>query len=674
MKNICIIILLFFCVVFFSCQKESKSIYPNNRSPLAENSFIELPLGSIQAEGWLKERLIRQKTGLTGHLDKIYPLVMGESNGWLGGDGDQWERGPYWIDGLLPLAYILNDDTLKQKAQRWIEWSINSQRGDGYFGPQTSYPNDIPGIQRDNSDDWWPKMVMLKVLQQYYSATNDKRVISLMTNYFHYQLKELPQKPLDFRTFWPKYRGGDNLMVVLWLYNITGDTELLKLADIIYEQTFNYYATFNSYNWWRTGNMHCVNLAQGLKTLAVYAQYRNKMDNLSVLKKGFTDILTFLGYPHGGFGGDEALHGNNPTQGTELCTIVEYMFSLEKMLQISGDLDYAEQIERIAFNALPAQSDDEYMNRQYYQQTNQVCVTKYDRNFDVNHEGTDVVFSLLGGYPCCTANMHHGFPKFVQNLCYATSDNGLAFVIYSPSIVKAKVGDRTEVTIEEKTDYPFSESILLSVKVGKDVNFPLYLRIPNWSKNASVKVNETPVEMKPDNNLLCIRRTWKQGDQVQIVFPMKVRLSTWYERSVAVERGPLVYALKMDEKRTKKDFEGEDKKWHGNDYCEIISDTPWNYALIDCKEEEIANQYKTIIVPDTIDSFPWNIRNAPIAIKTVAKVLPNWQLYNQTAGQLPYSMAYGMPVGQTDSITLVPYGCTKLRIAEFPITGEYTIK
>ena len=94
------------------------------RAPLYPKQFISLPLGAIRAEGWLKEQLIRQKNGLTGHLDEIYESVMGSRNGWLGGDGDQWERGPYWIDGLLPLAYILDDDELKQKAQKsttgWI--------------------------------------------------------------------------------------------------------------------------------------------------------------------------------------------------------------------------------------------------------------------------------------------------------------------------------------------------------------------------------------------------------------------------------------------------------------------------------------------------------------------------------------------------------------------------
>ncbi len=70
-------------------------------------------------------------------MDVLYPSVMGKRNGWLGGDGDQWERGPYWIDGLLPLAYILDDDVLKAKVQPWIEWALQkSQREDAFFGPE----------------------------------------------------------------------------------------------------------------------------------------------------------------------------------------------------------------------------------------------------------------------------------------------------------------------------------------------------------------------------------------------------------------------------------------------------------------------------------------------------------------------------------------------------------
>ena len=257
---------------------------------------------------------------------------MGKRNGWLGGDGDQWERGPYWIDGLLPLAYILEDEALIAKAKPWVEWAIQSQQEDGYFGPVQDYPYE-DGLQRDNCRDWWPKMVMLKILQQYYSATGDERVITLMTNYFKYQLNTLEEKPLDNWTFWARMRGGDNLMSVYWLYNITGDKELLKLGELIYKQTENYTDMFlDRDKLTREGSIHSVNLAQGMKTPIVYYQAHPQQKYLEALEVALNDLERFHGYPTGMFSGDEAIHGNDPTQGTELCTIVEYMFSLETCL------------------------------------------------------------------------------------------------------------------------------------------------------------------------------------------------------------------------------------------------------------------------------------------------------------------------------------------------------
>lgn len=155
--------------------------------------YEELPLGSIRPEGWLREMLVRQRDGISADLDETYPQVMGERNGWLGGDGDQWERGPYWIDGLLPLAYVLDDDRLKEKVRPWVEWALASQKEDGSFGPMQDYPNEL-GLQRDNAMDWWPRMVVLKFLQQHYNATGDRRVIDFMLKYFRYQLETTSRK------------------------------------------------------------------------------------------------------------------------------------------------------------------------------------------------------------------------------------------------------------------------------------------------------------------------------------------------------------------------------------------------------------------------------------------------------------------------------------------------
>ncbi|WP_345211327.1 beta-L-arabinofuranosidase domain-containing protein [Mucilaginibacter gynuensis] len=645
--------------------------YTGSRAPLRQNPFIELPLGAIKPQGWLKEMLVRQKNGATGNLDKLYPLVMNKRNGWLGGDGDQWERGPYWIDGLLPLAYILNDKELIAKVQPWIEYAIKSQQPDGYFGPSKDYGPE-PGLQRDNSRDWWPKMVMLKILKQYYSATGDQRIIKLMTNYFKYQLKELPAKPLDHWSFWARYRAGDNLMVVYWLYNITGNKSLLDLADLLHQQSYDFTDAFlNTPLLSQAGSIHGVNLAQGMKEPIIYYQQHPEQKYLAATTRGYADLRKFDEMAHGLFGGDEALHGNDPTQGSELCTAVEMMFTLESTLTITGDVNYADRLEKIAFNALPAQVADNLTDRQYFQQANQVMLTRQTHNFDVNHAGTDVCYGLLTGYPCCTSNMHQGWPKFTQNLWYATADKGIAALIYSPSEVKAKVANGTEIFFKEETNYPFDEGIRFTLtldKKTKSVNFPFQLRIPAWCKKGSVKINGQVYKEAEGNQLVTISREWKNGDVVELNLPMHIFTNTWKENSVSVERGPITYALKI-EGTSKQIKNTKDSIDYGNAYTEILPISPWNYALIRTADNKLADNYK---VEETgqQSTYPWSLKNAPILIKTSGKRIPSWQLYNGMTGPIPYSVTYQLETGSTEDIVLVPYGCTQLRISQFPVVPK----
>lgn len=657
--------------------------YANNRLPLRPNPYIELPLGAVKAEGWLKEMLVRQKTGATGQLDALYPAVMGPRNGWLGGDGDQWERGPYWLDGLLPLAYLLNDAELIAKTRPWVEWTLNSQQPNGYFGPRQDYPAE-PGLQRDNCQDWWPKMVMLKALKQYYTATNDRRVISLMTNYFRYQLRELPTHPLDHWTFWSRYRAGDNLMVVYWLYNRTGDQFLLDLADLIHKQTFDFTGSFLTTNLLaKPGSIHCVNLAQGLKEPLIYYQQHPDQLYVDATNRGLADLRRFNGMAHGLYGGDETLHGNAPTQGSEFCSAVEMMFSLESMLAITGDVGYADQLEKIAFNALPTQASDDFLSRQYFQQANQVMLTRHVRNFGDNHGGTDVCMGLLTGYACCTANMHQGWPKFTQNLWYATgspdqssaqgsNNQGLAALLYSPSTVNAAVGNGTKVTIREETDYPFGETVRFTLTMDKGVKsaaFPFHLRIPAWCKKATVSVNGAVVNGSAGNRIVPLNRTWKSGDVVELRLPMHIFKNRWHENSMSVERGPLTYALRMNEEptRVKNDRDPID---YGSEYTEVRSTTPWNFGLIQPSDGALDSAF-TALNGGKMALYPWNLANAPSQIRVKARRIPSWQLYNEMAGPMPYSTIYGMESAkEPEEITLIPYGCTTLRITQFPVLGR----
>ncbi|MEJ7619045.1 MAG: hypothetical protein WKF30_19175, partial [Pyrinomonadaceae bacterium] len=98
-----------------------------NRQPLQQNAFHLLPLTAIKPRGWLRRQLQIQAAGLSGHLDEIWPDV-GSNSAWLGGTGEGWERGPYYADGLIPLAYLLDDPQLIAKSKKWVNWTLENQR------------------------------------------------------------------------------------------------------------------------------------------------------------------------------------------------------------------------------------------------------------------------------------------------------------------------------------------------------------------------------------------------------------------------------------------------------------------------------------------------------------------------------------------------------------------
>lgn len=649
--------------------------YVSNRAPLKHEPFAELPIGAIQPKGWMREQLRRQRSGLTGNLDEIYTKVVGPTNGWLGGDGDGWERGPYWLDGLVPLAYILDDQQLKDKAQKWIEWSLHNQRDDGYFGPIPfeKEPEPIRGVQRSPRKDWWPKMVMLKVLKQYYMATEDERVLDLMTNYFRYQLKHLPDQPLNHWSYWGNRRGGDNLMMVYWLYNRTGDEFLLKLGDLIHSQTFDWTNVFRSGKIAQLNpvpDLHTVNIAMGLKEPVIYYQKAKQESYIQAVKDGLADLKNVHGFVSGLYGADENLHGNNPTQGTEMCTVVEMMYSLEQMARITSDTYFTDYLEKVAFNALPTQHDDTYTTRQYFQQANQVEVSHKTRNF-FNDANAQLCFGVLTGYPCCTTNMHQGWPKLVQNLWYATADNGLAAMIYTSNEVTAKVGDGTEVTVIEETDYPFDDTISFTIKSPHGVQFPLKLRIPEWAETANIRINgEKWIQKTESGQMATINRRWLDGDTVRLQLQMDVRVSRWAEKSAGIERGPLVYALKINERWEKKP--AEEGNWRIQyPYKEVYPTGPWNYGIT---EETIENMdFKLVYEESKAGRYPWSLENVPVALKAKGKPVAEWTKYRHSAGPLPVSdqYRYGQDNGTEDvsaeEITLVPYGATTMRIAQFPV-------
>src|SRR5881396_3758420 len=196
--------------------------YPCNPPPLQLEAFVPLPLGSVKPRGWLRDQLRVQANGITGHIEEFWP-DLGPRNMWLGGDLEGWERGPYYLDGLVPLAYLLEDERLIGMAQRWIEAILASQKADGWIGPVQA---------KDRREyDVWPVMIVLKVLTQYHEASGDPLSIEAVARFCGWLRDHLEARPL-FE--WGEHRWADLLLSVYWMYRRRPEPWLLEVAATVH--------------------------------------------------------------------------------------------------------------------------------------------------------------------------------------------------------------------------------------------------------------------------------------------------------------------------------------------------------------------------------------------------------------------------------------------------------
>lgn len=624
-----------------------------NRAPLAPNAFYTLPLGTVRPAGWLRRQLEIQATGLGGHLDETWADV-GSNSGWLGGTGESWERGPYFLDGLLPLAYLLDDDRLKAKAQRYIDWTLTHQAANGMIGPASN-------------DDWWPRMVMLKALTQYEEATGDPRVIPLLSRYFAHQMEALPGRPLRD---WGKFRWQDNALVVIWLFNRTGDPKLVDLAKLLHKQGFDWQADFADFKYTQAVtpamiklnennglgdyalSTHGVNNGQALKAAPVWSVVSGSETD----RQGFQQMLAALdkyhGLPNGMFSCDEHFAGRNPSQGSELCTVVEAMFSLEQSLAILGDASIGDRLERLAFNALPGTFTDDMWAHQYNQEPNQVEVSLHRKPWTTDGPESNL-YGLEPNFGCCAANFHQGWPKFAASLWMASHDDGLVAAAYSPCEVRTTVG-ATPVHVLEETDYPFRGAVRITVNPAAPVRFPLRLRIPAWAEGATVKVNGSLETAPAVTGFARVDRTWKPGDVIEIAFPMTPRVSTGFRESISMERGPLVFSYPIGEDWVKLRTRGMTADW------QVFPTSEWNYAL--AVSEETAHTVTAEEHP--VGGSPFALNGTPVTLQVAARKLQSWRAVDGVADLVPESPVASDEAKET--ITLVPYGAAKLRITAFP--------
>ncbi|MBN8924018.1 MAG: glycoside hydrolase family 127 protein [Rhodanobacter sp.] len=624
------------------------------QAPLMQQAFALLPAGSIKATGWLRRQLEIQAGGLGGHLDEFWPIV-GPDSGWLGGKGESWEDGPYFLDGLVPLAWQLDSPELKAKAMRFIDWTLEHPWENGMFGPRSN-------------DDWWPRMVMLKVLTQYHELTGDARVVPLMARYFHHQLQAMPARPLRD---WGRMRWQDEVMSVLWLYQRTQDAKLLELAHLLRKQGYDWQGMFAHFPFTvktdaealrkQAGGeaafmedlglqVHGVNNAQALKASPVWSTVSGSAADRDAVHHQLQMLDTYHGLPNGMFSADEHLAGRSPSQGTELCTVVETMYSLEVALAITGDPALGDRLERIAFNALPAALTDDMWAHQYNQQPNQVESSLHREPWTTDGPESNL-FGLEPNFRCCTANFHQGWPKFANSLWMATADQGLAAMSYAPCTVTTEVRG-VPVQVEQASDYPFRQGVSITLKPQRVLRFPLRLRVPAWSQGTRIAVNGKPVDATA--GFTTIERTWAPGDTVEVGFNAEVKAERGYNGALSFSRGALVYALPIKENWLIWRKRGLTNDW------QVYPGSRWNMGIR--PDAAIA------VSEHPIGDKPFAGATPAVQLALQGRYVPAWKASDGSADPVP-AKAEAAADEAEQPLVLVPYAGAKLRIAAFPALG-----
>lgn len=639
--------------------------YAAFRQPLQSAPLLKLPVGNVQPKGWLRKYLELQRDGLNGQLGSVSAWLDKNNNQWLSDAGDHgWEEVPYWLRGYSSLAYILDDPEMKREAQVWFDAVLSNLKPDGFLGPR-NYEGDNPEL--------WAQMVMLWALQTYYEHSADPRVLDAMTNYFKWEMT-VPDANF-LKGLWQEKRGGDNLWSLLWLYNRTADKSILPLADKLHANTSDWTQTNTLPNW------HGVNVAQGFREPATY--YMVTGDSTLLLDTYNNQLAMRERYgqvPGGMYGADENARPGfyDPRQGAETCAVVEQMASDEILMGITGDPFWADHCENVALNTFTAAMMPDMRSLRYITSPNMAISDEKLHGPSIDNNLRGMLSMSPFSSRCCQHNHGMGWPYYAEHLVMATTDGGLATMLYAANTTKAKVAGGKTVILTETTDYPFDETVTLTVGTESPVVFPLYLRIPAWADGCTVKVNgkKQPVS-NPAGRYVRIDRTWKNGDKVQLTLPMTLTADFWRQNkeSVSLNYGPLTLSLKIDEIVEPHDsrdsqFVQDDSHWQeGVDAslwpCYVLRPgSDWNYALV-VDSRNMPLGFSVTKKPWPTDDMPFTLDGVPFEFKAKGVQIPSWGLdATGMTDVLPTPYAPRSTVEKT--ITLVPMGAARLRISAFP--------
>jgi Beta-L-arabinofuranosidase, GH127 len=647
--------------------------------------FEPLPLGSIKPLGWLRDQLQLMADGLPGHEHDFYHFV--KYNPWLGGNSEYSplnEAFPYWFNGLVPLAYGLNDQRLKTQVLGAAEYIISHQQQDGWLGPETS-------VKKRNFWGRYPVFLgLMQLVEAETKMTHPGTIIPAMhrfVNLMHSMLSNGYQGYVwhpgdEYDEQWGRSRAADMVLALQWLYEKypeSNERNISECMNLFYDKAYDWSHWFSQEDHIKPDldtlpveltnqlfpYIHVVNAAQGLKSGAVFRRLTKNDDLLNSTRNGVDLTFTYHGTPSGSIVGDERLSGLSPVRGTELCAVVEAMFSLSYLYQTMGDNDFADKCERAAFNALPVMAASDWWAHQYVAQTNQPISHELNRSPFWNVGNLGQIYGTEPNYPCCTVNHPQGYPKFLSASFVRWNESGLAHALLGPSEVTTTTTTGARVHITCNTNYPFNYVLYYTIEADKD--FVFSIRVPSWAirDDTTFSINgQSPMTVSPDPHTGMHAIDITAGTTVVIYeLGADTRTERRANETISVYHGALQYAVSVTgnySSRPPQHYpEGSGAPREARDWT-ITPLSAWAVAIDPSTLHFVSNRSRDEQLPNPV--FAENA--PPVAISALACEI-NWEMTDGYASNPP-KIGQRNCTGKPFTTFLRPYGAAKLHMAELP--------
>lgn len=579
----------------------------------------------IKPKGWLHRQLLQQGEGLNGNLDKIWPDIRDSK--WLGGDCEGWERLPYFLDGFIPLAYLLGDEDKIARAKRYVDCLLEGQAEDGCFYPK--------GDAEKKNDDIWSLYLVLKVLTVYADCSGDGRIEEAVARGLKF-LDGYINHATPFN--WAAARWYECIVPVLWLYRRRKEEWLVRLAVRLKALGTDFGCAIDLWDkpaeaW--AYEMHVVNIAMALKSEALFCEMTGR-ERGGQAERMLEKLFEKHGTAYMHFNGDECLSGNSPSQGSELCGVVEAMYSYEWLTAITGESKWGDILESLAYNALPASVSADMWTHQYDQQVNQIACVEFENPVFRTNGPKSNMFGLEPNYGCCTANFGQGWPKLALS-AYMKKGNSLAVV--SPLPAEIAFGEGNKIVCQ--SEYPFRLKFTLTA----DRDTEALVRVPAWTKPVC------PEKHSVKDGWLYV--TLPAGKAVSVEFPAQVRTEARPEGRMCVKYGALLFALPVAGKRTMHEYteNGVERKFPYCDYTYAPAGE-WRYAFASDKFTVNEHGY----------GLPFDRERVPLTL--TAEFAPVEWDYQEGHALVASPAAGTVRRGENVTLRMQPYGATDLRVTE----------